>query len=134
MDRQTLRSGQSRLAADFPNLDAIRVNQIDRFFVVFQPPIALSLANIKAFLSAPKSVNDRPIGYSPRPSIDPVESVPNSKSFDESEMLVFDGLSEFFVCMLMDKHCAGSEHELFLHSVPNPLRVFHRGTLFAGHD
>jgi hypothetical protein len=49
-------------------------------------------------------------------------------------MLVFDGLSEFLVRMLMDKYCASGEQELFLHFVANPLRVLHRSTLVAGHD
>lgn len=134
MDRQTLSPGQPRFAPDFPDFYAIRVNQIDRFFIVLQTPIALSLANVKTFLSAPKGINDRPVGYSPRPTVDAVESVLNSESFDESEMLSFDGLYEFLVSILMNKYCASSEQELFLHFVANPLRVLHRCALVTGHN
>lgn len=134
MNRQALGSREPRLAADFPDLDAICMNQVDRFFVVLQPSVALSFTDVETFLSSPKGIDDRPIGHSPRPAINAVESILNSKSSDESEMLVSDGFSKLLVRMLMDQDRAGCKQEFLLHFVANLLRILHWGALVTGHD
>jgi hypothetical protein len=63
MNRQAFSPREPCLAADFPDLDAVRVNQVDRFLIVPQPPMAISFTDVETLLSSPKSVDDRPISF-----------------------------------------------------------------------